>query len=169
MKDRLFVVACSTICLAALTVSILNFSSLKKASSSGNRISSAEGSAVYDYGVETSDDNMIDVDNMTPTTVEISPKAIDLGEISQDSVRTVHFVLKNTGEEALYLQSLKSGCLCTRSEYDRNFAMPGDSIMITLTFNPEGKPGKQTIYSVVRINSLQKDHKLTLKATVRNR
>lgn len=86
--------------------------------------------------------------------------------ISQDTVCTAQYILKNVGEEVLYLQSLKTGCFCTSSEYDRNFALPGESIAITLKFDSKGKPGSQTIYSVVRMNTEEKDHKLTLKAKV---
>ncbi|MBQ8069320.1 MAG: DUF1573 domain-containing protein [Bacteroidales bacterium] len=166
MKDKIFVVTCSIICVVALGISIVNFSSIRRISSSSNSVTNQE--ETFPGGEESSEGDMIDVANMAPTIVEIVPKVVDLGEIPQDTVCTAQYILKNVGKEVLYLQSLKTGCFCTSSEYDRNFALPGENIVITLKFDSEGKPGNQTIYSVARMNTEEKDHKLTLKAKVRS-
>ncbi|MBQ8069968.1 MAG: DUF1573 domain-containing protein [Bacteroidales bacterium] len=166
MKENVFVIACSAICVLALFISIKNFSSIRKPSSSGSIVT--DMGELLPFEEESSEGDMIDVANMAFTIVEITPKVIDLGEIPQDTVCTAQYILKNVGKEVLYLQSLKTGCFCTSSEYDSNFALPGEKIVITLKFDSKGKPGNQTIYSVVRMNTEEKEHKLTLKARVRS-
>ena len=78
----------------------------------------------------------------------IHPMAYDFGDIVQDSVVTKIFVIKNQGSEMLKINEVKASCGCTAVVAGKNELMPNESTDIKVTFNSEGKSGKQnkTVY-----------------------
>ncbi len=78
----------------------------------------------------------------------IHPMEYDFGDIVQDSIVTKIFVIKNLGTEMLKINEVKASCGCTAVVAGKNELMPNESTDIKVTFNSEGKSGKQnkTVY-----------------------
>ena len=78
----------------------------------------------------------------------IHPMEYDFGDIVQDSIVTKIFVIKNLGTEMLKIIEVKASCGCTAVVAGKNELMPNESTDIKVTFNSEGKSGKQnkTVY-----------------------
>ena len=73
----------------------------------------------------------------------IHPMEYDFGDIVQDSIVTKIFVIKNLGTEMLKIIEVKASCGCTAVVAGKNELMPNESTDIKVTFNSEGKSGKQ--------------------------
>ncbi len=61
-----------------------------------------------------------------------------------ENVGTVYceFYLVNEGAEPLAIISARANCGCTRPEYSTDPVAPGDTAVIRVGYNPEGRPGK---------------------------
>lgn len=93
-------------------------------------------------------------------------KVVDFGNVVQDTVLNATYFFKNSGNEVLYIYSVKPDCTCTDFKISKNEIMPGDSANICLVLNTESKYGKQKIYAIVHANTKVKFYKLTLKVNV---
>ena len=82
----------------------------------------------------------------------IHPMEYDFGEIIEDSVVTKNFVITNKGSELLKITDIKASCGCTAVVAGKNELKPGDSTDIKVSFNSEGKSGKQTKTVTVKTN-----------------
>lgn len=78
----------------------------------------------------------------------IHPMAYDFGDIVQDSVVTKIFVITNEGNDVLKITRVWASCGCTAVMPAKNELKLGESTDIKVTFNSEGKSGKQnkTVY-----------------------
>lgn len=75
--------------------------------------------------------------------LEFSKKEIDLGLFDGDSLQTVGVSLRNIGSDTLIIYRVHTSCRCTRPKnYDKIIA-PGDSTVITFTYDGRGhSPGR---------------------------
>ena len=73
----------------------------------------------------------------------IRPMAYDFGDIIEDSVVTTIFVITNEGNDLLKITKVWASCGCTAVMPKKNELKPGESTDIKVTFNSEGKSGKQ--------------------------
>ena len=119
-----------------------------------------------DTDIWYNDADDVDVRNMTPTSIEISPRFIDFGEVKSDTVLVASFIVKNIGEETLFLQNLRADCICTSSEWNKRVATPGDSLIITLKLDTKGKSGDNRVYATFLANTKEINHKLRLSVRV---
>jgi hypothetical protein len=71
--------------------------------------------------------------------VEWGPRRIDFGEVPQGipAVREIH--IKNVSNEVLTLADVRSGCHCTSVEWTRTPIPPGESGVVTATFDAEAE------------------------------
>ncbi|OYX21808.1 MAG: hypothetical protein B7Z16_05590 [Algoriphagus sp. 32-45-6] len=71
----------------------------------------------------------------------IEKKEVDLGEISNKSVirRTVN--LTNPGKSALEIKKIQGNCECLRIEVEKNEILPGETVELSLIFDPIGRKG----------------------------
>ena len=72
----------------------------------------------------------------------------DFGTINEGDGRvTTVFEFKNEGMEPLLLSNVRASCGCTTPNWTREPVEPGQSGKITVTYNPNGRPGnfKKTI------------------------
>lgn len=78
----------------------------------------------------------------------IHPMEYDYGDIVQDSIVTKIFVITNEGNDVLKITRVWASCGCTAVMPAKNELKPGESTDIKVTFNSEGKSGKQnkTVY-----------------------
>ena len=75
--------------------------------------------------------------------LEFSKKEIDLGAFDGDSLQTASVSVRNIGSDTLIIYRVHTSCRCTRPKnYDKKIA-PGDSTVITFTYDGRGHtPGR---------------------------
>ncbi len=76
----------------------------------------------------------------------------NFGDIQEDNgVVSVDFKLKNTGNAPLILTRVATSCGCTASEWTKEPILPGNEGVVTVSYNPKGRPGqinqRITVYS----------------------
>lgn len=99
--------------------------------------------------------------------ISFAKKTHDFGTIAQDKVAKTAFTFTNTGKGDLHIRSTKANCGCTVSQLDKKVLKSGESSTIAVTFNAQGRRGKQqktvTVFSDDPTNPTQQ---LTIKARV---
>lgn len=159
MKEKPVVFVCLVICVLALCVTASNViqyyqSQPTEAYANSNYISSSE--------IE----EMFDVRNMALTSIDLHPKSVDFGTVNSDTILTARFSIRNMGTELLCIQRLKADCTCTSVSSNKDFASPGDSIIITMTLNTKGKDGDNTINATFMANTKELNHKMRMIARI---
>ncbi|MFO7444993.1 MAG: DUF1573 domain-containing protein [Ignavibacteriaceae bacterium] len=78
----------------------------------------------------------------------IEPKQYDFGDIQQGEVVTHDFIIKNDGNDVLTIKNVRASCGCTAAQPSKNELKPGESTEVQVSFNSEGRSGKQakTVY-----------------------
>ncbi len=99
--------------------------------------------------------------------ISFASKTHDFGTIAQGEVAKTAFTFTNNGKEDLHIRSTKANCGCTVSQPDKKVLESGESSTIAVTFNSQGRRGKQqktiTVFSDDPTNPTQQ---LTIKARV---
>ncbi len=65
----------------------------------------------------------------------------DFGPMMDNEIHHTSFEFTNTGSDPLEIINLNADCGCTVPELDKKLYMPGESGVIEVTFDPEGKVG----------------------------
>ena len=71
----------------------------------------------------------------------LAQKAIDLGEISANSVQRQVVMLTNLGKEELEIREIQENCACLVIEYPKTTLLPGEKMELNLVFDPIGRKG----------------------------
>ena len=110
-----------------------------------------------------------DFSKLTAAQLANAPKAVfekkvyNFGTIKQGEKRTYDFVLKNEGKSDLIIRKIKSSCNCTVVQPKVKIIKPGQSTVLTTTFDSMGRRSKQR----KTINLVTNDPKdSTIKLTV---
>ena len=84
----------------------------------------------------------------------------EAGKVSCD------FKMVNTGDSTLRITNVRVTCGCTATDYTKRNIAPGDTAIVTVTYNPAGRPGRfeKTIY--VNTDVAQERSALTIKGLV---
>lgn len=96
-----------------------------------------------------------------PTTHNFGAFSEEMGPVS-----TV-FRFVNIGSEPVSILAARASCGCTKPEYTHGEIAPGDTASVTVTYNPQGRPG--TFSKYVQIETTDADAKKTrliVKGTV---
>lgn len=108
----------------------------------------------------------------------ISSKAIltlkeethDFGTIPEGPDAVCEFEVRNTGTEPLIINSVTAGCGCTVPTYSKEPVLPGNSILIKVTYHTNGRPGAFTKSINISSNSSTGESKIIyIKGTVQNK
>lgn len=77
------------------------------------------------------------------TEVKWLNDTIDFGAFAEDG-GNVHGVFKgvNTGNEPYQILRVATSCGCTSAGYSKEPVMPGDTVFITVEYDPTGRPGR---------------------------
>ena len=121
---------------------------------------------------------------VTPTTLEETPKVVDLnakyatmefpnlefdfGNITQEAPVHTVFKFTNTGEADLVISNAKGSCGCTVPEYPKEPIAPGATGEIKVSFNPKGRAGSQFKTVTLTTNTQKGTENLNIKANVAN-
>lgn len=91
----------------------------------------------------------------------------DFGSFKEETGK-VSCVMKfiNTGDSALRVTNVRSTCGCTASSYTLSDVAPGDTGVVTLTYNPVGRPGRFDKNVYVYTDGIPNRSTLTIKGNV---
>lgn len=59
-----------------------------------------------------------------------------------DAPRVFRYSMKNTGPEAVQIMRLTTTCSCAMAVCDRKVVKPGETAVISVTYDPKGHPGR---------------------------
>ena len=90
----------------------------------------------------------------------------DFGTIIEGEKVSFAFNFKNVGRGDLVIRAAQGSCGCTVPEYPKEAIKPGESGVINVTFNSEGKEGEQMKTIDVISNTMPNVYKLTITASV---
>lgn len=94
-------------------------------------------------------------------------KVHDFGAFDEDmGVVTCRFELINTGSEPIVILGTRANCGCTRPSFTREPVAPGDTAVITVGFDPKGRPGKFSKHIYVDTDSDPARSTLEIRGTV---
>ncbi len=98
------------------------------------------------------------------TLVVIGLATASLGTIQETGgVQERTYWLRNDGQETVMLQQGYTSCECTTIEFDRYAQVqPGDSTLVTLRFNPQGRGGEFNVTGTVVYGTDRKRVKLAM-------
>lgn len=96
--------------------------------------------------------------------VIVAIAAINIGTVlDTDSPISRDYWLKNDGEYGWKISNIYTSCGCTTANYDKDkLVRQGDSICVTLTFNPEGRHGDFNQTGTVMVTDGEEQTKTTL-------
>ena len=91
----------------------------------------------------------------------------DFGKINEADGRvTTTFTLKNEGMTPLVLSNVRASCGCTTPKWTHEPIEPGQTGEITVTYNPNGRPGRFQKTVTVTSNATEPSAKLYIKGEV---
>lgn len=73
---------------------------------------------------------------------------------------TCTFLAVNVGDEPAVVLDARANCGCTRPRYDKRPVAPGDTLRVTVSYDPSGRPGR--FHKQVRVNTNAIDGPATL-------
>lgn len=104
----------------------------------------------------------------TQTTMEADRTEADMGRFDWREEQTAEFVLKNTGDSPLVIFDTHTSCGCTQAEYDGKPVLPGDSLVLRVTYKAD-QPGYFRKSVLVRSNAEQELLKLMVTGEAEER
>lgn len=91
----------------------------------------------------------------------------DFGKINEGDGRvSTIFEFKNEGMEPLVLSNVKASCGCTTPTWTRTPLEPGETGTITVTYNPNGRPGRFQKTVTITSNASNPTMKIYIKGEV---
>lgn len=91
----------------------------------------------------------------------------DFGKINEADGRvTTVFEFKNEGMEPLVLSNVRASCGCTTPKWTREPVEPGQTGQITVTYNPNGRPGRFQKTVTITSNATEATTRLYIKGEV---
>lgn len=84
----------------------------------------------------------------------------DLGPV------TCTFKAVNTGDEPVVVIDARANCGCTRPTYTRKPVAPGDTLCVSVAYDPQGRPGRFSKQVKVTANTDMKSYVLAVRGTV---
>ena len=91
----------------------------------------------------------------------------DMGRIAQGTKVDRSFTLTNSGGSALVITDVRGSCGCTvGKDWPKDPVKPGETATISVTFDSEGRSGRQDKTVTVVANTVPPSHVLTLSGEV---
>lgn len=109
------------------------------------------------------DEGKIDVsviDNLT--TIKFERDVIDFKNVEEGERVSGSFKFTNTGKHNLVIYEVNTSCGCTVADYPRGEIAPGESGMISVTYDSDGATGMR-ITKQVTVNANTKPAKTNLR------
>ena len=87
--------------------------------------------------------------------IEFMETSIDGGKVIEGEKFVYDFKFTNTGKSPLKINQAKASCGCTATKPPQESIAPGETGVITATFNSKGRPGRQSKTITVRSNDIE--------------
>ncbi|MDE5793666.1 MAG: DUF1573 domain-containing protein [Muribaculaceae bacterium] len=76
-------------------------------------------------------------------TLEFIPDHVDFGKIREEDGRVSQKVKAvNISSDTTFIISARTSCGCSAAEYPEHSFAPGDTVEVTLSYDPQNRPGK---------------------------
>lgn len=97
-----------------------------------------------------------------------SPKSVhDFGVIQEKAGKVTHvFQIKNAGKVPFAIVNVTTGCGCTATKWTKEPIAPGKTGDVSVTYNPEGRPGNFVKSVTVYCTGMKKGYQLRIRGTV---
>ncbi|MCX6235918.1 MAG: DUF1573 domain-containing protein [Bacteroidetes bacterium] len=95
-----------------------------------------------------------------PPVIVFDSTEMNFGKLKEGDVATIKFPFKNTGKRTLNIYSTKASCGCTKAETSVKTVEPGQSGVITVTFDSKRKKGEQSYHVTVISNDIKSPSKM---------
>lgn len=79
---------------------------------------------------------------------------------------TCEFRAVNTGDEPAVILSARANCGCTVPSYSKDPVMPGDTIAVSVAYDPSGRPGRFSKRVKITANTPNSPYTLVVRGTV---
>lgn len=99
-------------------------------------------------------------------TLSFETNVYDFGTVKEGEIVEYEFRFTNTGKAALIIYDARSSCGCTVPEFPKDPIPPGDTSMLKVRFNTDGKTGKQVKTVTVQANTFPAESKLSVTGEV---
>lgn len=96
------------------------------------------------------------------TTMDVSTKVFDAGEVVKGELISAEFVVKNTGDNPLIIADVSTSCSCTVGDYPKDPIQPGETGKVTATVDTD-RIGGAKVDKAVTILANTKPSKTELK------
>lgn len=91
----------------------------------------------------------------------------DFGQVKQGKVLTHVFIFRNSGDETLKINRVRSTCGCTAALLSKKELAPGEQGEVKVTFNTRGYGGQLSKYIVIESNDPQQPRQqITVSAAI---
>ncbi|MBK8682706.1 MAG: DUF1573 domain-containing protein [Chitinophagales bacterium] len=90
----------------------------------------------------------------------------DFGEIIQGEIATTEFKFSNTGKSDLIIASARASCGCTVPEYPKEPIKPGESGVIKVSYNSEGRKDAFNKTVTITANTIPNENRIKVKGIV---
>lgn len=95
--------------------------------------------------------------------IEWNATSHDFGAFNESAGKvTARFTLRNTGDKTLVVTGARANCGCTTPVLSADIVEPGDSATLTVSYDPEGRPGRFEKKIYVDTNADPKRSTLTI-------
>ncbi len=152
--------------LALMAVSCDNAAS-KIRNNSADAGSSNNQAAVNNNMNNASEDISVTVDPNAPLPeFSFEKENHDFGTIEEGTLAKYDFEFTNTGEAPLIISNASGSCGCTVPQWPREPIAPGETGIIHVEFNSNGRPGNQTKTVTLNANTMPNKKVLRINAMV---
>lgn len=99
--------------------------------------------------------------------IVFEPKSHDFGSFSEDGDnQTCNFKFTNHRKELVVIAHVQTTCGCATADYTRQPIPPGKTGIISITYNPKGRPGKFNRSILVNFTGIEEKIKLSISGMV---
>jgi len=89
-------------------------------------------------------DKLTEEERANAPQIKFEKSEYDFGKIKKGKKTTFSFKFSNTGKSDLIIRKVSSSCGCAVATPDKPILKPGESTLLTVTFDSTGKDGQQT-------------------------
>lgn len=108
-------------------------------------------------------------DTVNVARISFEERVVEFGEVREGDVVVQEYRFTNTGRQPLVISDASSTCGCTVPSFPRQPIPPGETGVITVRFDTEGRTGRQGKPIVITANTYPATTDLYLNGTVRPR
>lgn len=99
--------------------------------------------------------------------ITFAEKEYDFGQVNEQGGKVTHvFEFTNTGNAPLVVQNVQASCGCTTPEWTKEPIAPGKKGVVSVSYNPLGRPNSFTKPVTVRSNASNEQEIIYIKGNV---